>query len=136
VGGSGGGVSSGLFPDPDLDPGLVADPNRARARSRSGAIEYPAEFLAFWKNTPQTGSKYKALKAWIKFGRPSSALLVDAWKRWGELDQWRRGIIPHVVTWLNGRCWEQEPKEVPRHPPPANGFRSQRPEDWGYPRRD
>lgn len=120
AGGVGGGLSgdpSGSDPDPDPDSSLLSDP-RARARCTRNA-SYPAAFEAAWEATDKTGSKWRALAAWKRHGRPAPEVIAAGWKRWKATDQWQRGIVPHVSTWINGRCFEQTPAEVPRAPAPA-----------------
>jgi hypothetical protein len=111
-GGVGGGLPSGS--GPDQNPILPGDPERARARSK-----YPSAFEEVWAATDQTGSKHRALAAWKRQGQPPAEAVAAFWARWKATDQWRRGIVPHVSTWLNGRCFEQEPREVPRAVPAA-----------------
>lgn len=105
--GVGGALPSGSPSDPD--PSLPGDPDRARARSK-----YPAEFESGWEGTAKTGSKHRAHAAWKRHGRPSADVVKASWDQWARTDQWRRGIVPHVSTWINGRCFEQEPNEVLR----------------------
>ena len=69
---------------------------------------YPEDFDTFFRSWPHTnGSKKKAFAAWKKArDKPDLEKLlamVDALKK---SDKWKRGIIPHPETWLNGNRWE------------------------------
>jgi hypothetical protein len=70
-----------------------------------------------WKATGQTGRKMRALKAWRAQGRPAAGLVAAGWARWAQTDEWRRGYVPHVSTWLNDRGWEDDPQEPHRETP-------------------
>lgn len=67
-------------------------------------------FDRFWSEYPSRKSKAAALKAWAKL-RPDADLLatilagLDASK---QSEQWRRGIVPHAASWLNGARWTDE----------------------------
>lgn len=94
-------------------------PERTPARSEGNAkepagVDYPREFELAWASTARTGSKFKAFESWKRLGRPAAEVLSASWGDWSRLDGWQRGFVPHVVTWLNGRCWEQSPSEVRR----------------------
>lgn len=81
-------------------------------------------FDRFWAAYPRKQHRDRARKAWAKLSpdlalcRQMSAAL-DAQKR---SDQWMREegrYIPHPATWLNGRCWEDDPGPMytpPDHP--------------------
>jgi hypothetical protein len=32
------------------------------------------------------------------------------WGKWKQTEEWRRGFVQHVSTWLNERRFEQEPE--------------------------
>jgi len=85
---------------------------------------YPAEFERAWEATARTGSKFKALGAWKKHGKPAADAIAASWAAWSQLDGWQRGFVPHVATWLNGRCWEQMPAEVVRTALPEKAQRT------------
>lgn len=112
AGGFGGALPSDLPSGSDPGPISAASPERGRARSK-----YPAEFEAAWTATAQTGSKHRAFLAWKRQGKPAAAAIATLWAKWAATDQYRRGIVPHVSTWMNGRCFEQEPVEAPRAAP-------------------
>lgn len=112
-GGVGGGLPSVSDPISDPDPSQQSDHEEPRARS----IKYAVEFERAWNATAKTGSKFKAYQSWQRVGKPSAEVVAVSWAKWSKLDGWRRGYVPHVVTWLSGRCWEQEPHEVVRAEP-------------------
>jgi hypothetical protein len=39
--------------------------------------------------------------------------------KWREADQWRRGFVPHLSTWLNARGWEKLPNAEELAGPPV-----------------
>lgn len=67
-----------------------------------------ARFDGFWTLWPKKQAKKAAFKAWGRI--PGDAALYDAIaegvRKGLETDQWRRGIIPHAATWLNGERWK------------------------------
>jgi hypothetical protein len=76
----------------------------------------PLGFDAFWTAYPRKVAKQAALKAWRKLN-PDAELqaviirAVDAQKKTNK--DWLKEsgqYIPHAVTWLNGRRWEDEMK--------------------------
>ena len=124
AGGVGGGLPSGSgsavsSPDPSLRSGSVR-PARARVTI------YSAEFDLAWSSTGKTGSKFKAFGAWKRHGKPTADLIASSWARWSTLDGWQRGFVPHVSTWINGRCFEQEPVEAARVVAAASPTKSER----------
>jgi hypothetical protein len=122
VGGVGGGLSSGpglslssSLGDPDLLLEASVTPI-AHARSTKGSKKYtptayPEAFEAEWAQTGKVGSKFDAKIAWDRLGRPAFG---ESWARWMQTDQWQRGFVPHVSTWLNDRRFEQEPVQGQR----------------------
>ena len=69
---------------------------------------YPEDFNAFFRSWPHTnGSKKKAFAAWKKArDKPSLEKLLAMVEALKKSDKWKRGIIPHPETWLNGNRWE------------------------------
>lgn len=122
VGGFGGPLSAGsalpvssILEDPDLFLDASVTPI-GRARSTKPArkytpTEYPEAFEVEWKQTGKTGSKFDALSAWQRLGRPAFGAM---WGRWMLTDDWVRGFVPHVASWLNDRRFEQEPVDRTR----------------------
>lgn len=81
------------------------------------AHEYTPEWEDFWATTNGKGSKWNAFKAWQKLGRPDLAKLTAAWADWMRSPDWvKEGgrYQQQVVTWLNGRMYEQRPPGVDR----------------------
>ena len=68
------------------------------------------QFDTFWRKYPRKEGKKKAWERWQKLD-PDPVLFaailsgLDAHIR---SEQWRRGVIPHPTTWLNGERWEDE----------------------------
>ncbi len=79
-------------------------------RGRPDKQEYPKEFLDLWQATGKYGNKMPAFKTWQRI-KTSVDLntLVTAWGKWMKTDQWSRGYVPFLATWLNRRGWEDEP---------------------------
>lgn len=89
--------------------------------SPQGEDELWTLFDRFWKAYPRRQYKDRARKAWAKLApdlelcrKMAAALEVQK-----QSDQWVRDngrYIPHPATWLNGRCWEDDPG--PAYTPP------------------
>lgn len=79
----------------------------------------PERFAAFWKFYPRGENKQRAVKAWDKL-KPDDALIATmgrALAKQKASPDWQRGIgIPHASTWLNGRRWEDEQRNLPQLP--------------------
>lgn len=128
-GGVGGGLSSGSVSvsslDPDSSPiSKSVEVLSKTARARGPGIEYPAEWERFWATTTKYGSKEDAYKVWVKRGRFDVDALIAAWANWMKLPGWQDGYSCHVVKWLRGGCYAQEPSEPDRKAnarPSANG---------------
>ena len=71
---------------------------------------YKKEFLDLWEVYPEKKGKLAAYKAWQKVKVPTQELIraVNKQKTW---DQWEKGYIPHLATWLNQGRWEDEDKK-------------------------
>lgn len=108
VGGSGGGVSSGLVPDSDPNPGLVVTPERVRARSERNAIVYPKDFDIVWEQTGRHGVKSEALKYWLVAGRPQWTAIQVAWRAYLLSERPIAGFVMDLSRWFKRRCHEQE----------------------------
>lgn len=67
-------------------------------------------FDAFWKEYPSGGSKKKAQEKWnrLRFENGLYEEIMQSLARHKETDQWKRGVIPHAVTWLNQERWKDE----------------------------
>lgn len=74
----------------------------------------PASFVQFWKAFPRNENRKKALEWWRR-SKPSEELVQEiaaGLKRWKSSEQWKRGIVPHAVTWLNNARWNDEPMKA------------------------
>ena len=80
-------------------------------------------FERFWSAYPRRQYKDRARKAWAKLGpdlalcrRMSEALAIQ--KRSAQWTEAGGKYIPHPATWLNGRCWEDDPGPMAAPPNP------------------
>ncbi len=80
---------------------------------------YSKEFTELWNTYPIKQGKLVAYKAWKKVKEPTSKLIeaVNKQKTW---DQWEKGYIPHLATWLNQGRWEDEEPPKPKQPDKKN----------------
>jgi uncharacterized protein YdaU (DUF1376 family) len=67
-----------------------------------------AGFQVFWECWPSKQAKSDARRAWGKIPLAEYAAISSSLARWKTSDQWKRGIIPHAATWLNGKRWTDE----------------------------
>lgn len=81
-------------------------------------------FVRFWASYPRKQYKDRARKAWAKIRVTPELLdqMLTALEAAKLSDQWMRDegrFIPHPATWLNGRCWEDDPGPAykPERPP-------------------
>lgn len=88
---------------PNIKPDNKPDKHSAR-------VNQEAQFKTFWDAYPRKEGKKKALEKWKRlnpdpelFGRIMAGL-----DRALRSEQWRRGVIPHPTTWLNGERWEDD----------------------------
>ena len=68
-------------------------------------------FATFWQGYPKKIGKSAAEKAWSKL-KPDLATVLYAMELAKASDQWRKDggqYVPHPLTWLNQRRWEDEP---------------------------
>lgn len=103
-------MSSGqvLIPVSDPSPISQGDPDRGRARSKGGAIDYPKDFQILWEQTGRRGGKFDALKAWMKYGRPSWVDVQATWRAYLLSERPVAGFVKDLSSWLNGRGHQQE----------------------------
>lgn len=110
-----------IFPDgakeKDKDKDKEKDkekPLQPRNRKPSG-LEYSPDFLKFWAVYPNPAGKFKAFESWQKIA-PSAELvarIVRAVEIYRTTPDWVRDdgqFIPHAVTWLNQRRWDDDVK--------------------------
>lgn len=97
--------------------------------SADACVNQQEQFSIFWAAYPRKEGKKKAWEKWQKMN-PDQELFqrilfgLDAHKR---SEQWRRGVIPHPTTWLNGERWADEldspaPLDKPRRIEPGEGW--------------
>ena len=80
--------------------------------SASGAVN--DGFATFWNAYPKKVGKGAAEKAWKKL-KPDLPTVLKAIERTRATEQWRKDngqFIPHPVTWLNQRRWEDDEPET------------------------
>lgn len=76
--------------------------------------EYTENFELFWKAYPRKVAKFPAFKAWIKNGIDEDAFLptqiIQDLEKRTRFKYWSTDVekIPHAMTWLNARRWEDE----------------------------
>lgn len=93
------------------------------ANPRAGAD--PAGFERFWAIYPRKEAKARARKVWrrLRVTDELEAKIVAGVRRWSETEQWRRGVIPHPATFLNGERWTDEvTPEEPRRSGDVGGY--------------
>jgi len=87
--------------------------------------EYTENFELFWNAYPRKVAKFPAFKAWIKNGIDEDAFLptqiIQDLEKRTRLKYWNTDHekIPHAMTWLNARRWEDEGwiEEIDRREP-------------------
>ncbi len=67
-----------------------------------------AAFEVFWERWPKKEAKGAGQRAWIKIPMAEYPAIMAGLERWLLSDQWKRGVIPHPATWLNGKRWQDE----------------------------
>lgn len=71
---------------------------------------YSQRFYTFWKNYPASKKKKDCANAWKKYKCEDKLELILKALEWQvKTEQWRKGFIPHSLTYLNGQQWEDEP---------------------------
>ena len=86
-----------------------------RSTKRKSKQTYSEKFEQFWKRYPRKQGKRKAFLSWKKH-KCENGLFEEIMKSLQDhisCDQWKRDggkFIPHGSTWVNGRCWEDEPQ--------------------------
>ena len=92
--------NSGVAGEPPPEPPPAVGPVR---------VNYSPAFEEFWQASPRTGSKANAYKTWQRFRCATiKGEIIAAVTAHRQTEQWRKGYIPHMVKWLNGRHWEDE----------------------------
>lgn len=81
-----------------------------------------AGFQTFWESWPLKQAKSDARRAWGKIPLAEYPAISAGLAHWKTSEQWKRGIIPHAATWLNGKRWTDE---LPQFWGATNGHRKQ-----------
>lgn len=76
-------------------------------------MPYSPAFLRICKLFPNKTGRLEAWRVWARLLRdfPEGQLeaLCTAAIAWlAKTDQWQRGVVPHLRTWLNGRRFQDE----------------------------
>ncbi len=78
-----------------------------------------AAFDVFWERWPKKEAKGAGQRAWMKIPIAEYPTITAGLERWLVSDQWKRGVIPHPATWLNGKRWQDE--DIPQFVGGTNG---------------
>jgi len=81
-----------------------------------------SQFNIFWKEYPRKKGKLKSHNEWLRIAPDADLFkkILDAIHEQKQSAQWTKEggqFIPHPLTWLRGKCWEDEtdapaPKET------------------------
>lgn len=120
--------TSSKFPEPPPTlpggsgnpPGVPSELNLTEPKGTElNGTALDARFDRFWKAYPKKKSKGAALKAWHRI-KPSDLVLTQmleaiGWQQ-NQPDWVKDGgkYIPHPMTWLNAKGWEDEPFHAPQ----------------------
>lgn len=79
-------------------------------RSPQGDPLTSDQFGVFWKTYPNPGDREKAERAWEKWTRGATLEdILAGLERWRGSQKWAWYGIPTAKTWLQERCWMDEP---------------------------
>lgn len=109
----------GVRGEEDVSPqtGRTDFPSKGEKSKKERVCRWSEEdterFESFWKTYQRRVAKAKALQWWQKHrpGPELTARILEAVRRQAQSEQWRRDngrYIPHPITWLNQRRWEDE----------------------------
>lgn len=87
---------------------LTPTPTPTTTRSKTLSANTDGVFAEFWNLYPRKTAKQAALRAWKKVKPEEVVAVMAGVEKHTTTDQWRRGVIPHPATFLNGRRWEDE----------------------------
>ncbi|HEY8977711.1 MAG TPA: hypothetical protein VIN75_26085 [Burkholderiaceae bacterium] len=121
-------------PSVDKEEGTTSPPTRRRGAKRPPANTVAARFDDFWGVYPKREGKGAAEKAWTRaintIGADPQAVIDAAL----EYAQKRKGQDPQFTkqpaTWLNARCWEDEPAPAYADSGMIPGFQAPRPNGY------
>jgi len=86
---------------------------KTKTKTKRKSKEYTKEFLSFWDLYPRKEKKNKAFESWDKVGEENHKTIFKKLEKFINSDQWsieNGKYIPHAVSWLNQRRWEDDPK--------------------------
>lgn len=67
-------------------------------------------FVRFWQTYPRRTAKGAAERAWANAIKKAPAeTIIEAAAVFAQSDKGRGEYCPHPATWLNGKCWEDDP---------------------------
>lgn len=107
------------FPEPPADCGKLPEPpaliRESISENRESRIDIrdtvnADDFARVWEVYPNHAGKEKAEQAWRKPHNkvPSLEAVLISIEQHKKTEQWQRGIIPHLATWLNQKRWRDE----------------------------
>ena len=102
--------SETVSPIPDKNTDKNTDNNLSDHGSDGARVNQDAQFAQFWERYPRKEGRKRAREKWKRLN-PDPALFAEIMaglERHIRSEQWRRGVIPHPTTWLNGERWEDE----------------------------
>lgn len=86
---------------------------QVRRRVKGGTSEH---FAQFWASYPRKEKKANSEEAWRDLGCDAMHQdVLDGLERYKLTAQWTRDngeFVPHPTTWLNGRCWQDDPSKA------------------------
>ncbi len=90
---------------------------KIKAEPKNIRPEYSELFEAFWREYPNKKKKHNAYQSWKKYkcGNGLYDEIMSALKKQKNSDEWARDggkYIPHGSTWVNGKMWQDETKQV------------------------
>ena len=117
---------------PDIIPDKKPNNTMSDHGSDGARVDQKKQFQIFWERYPRGEGKKKAEEKWKRLN-PDPALfakIMEGLERSIRSEQWRRGIIPHATTWLNGERWNDRFKDTgpdgpdpPKRIQPGEGYR-------------
>jgi hypothetical protein len=94
----------------------------AKKKERVPAL-YEEGFKTFWEEYPRKEAKQKAADAWKKINPKEVPAIMAGLKRLKGCEQWTSDggkFVPHPATFLNGRRWEDKPRNTSTASPRQN----------------
>jgi len=86
--------------------------------AKPSACAYSVGFLRFWTAYPRKKSKADAFRAWESAkDKPDTDTVIAAIEAQVRSAEWTREngrYIPHPATWINRKCWDDQPTEQPK----------------------